>query len=536
MTLPSTYPKEIKNGNDSTTVFSFGFIINKSADLVVTHTSGGVETVLVEGTGTSNYSVSVTDYPGTGSITYPATLGTELATGDTLTLQRIVTIEQQTDLINQGAWKPEQVEAALDYSRMINLQQQVGIDSSMRLPVSVEGVSTVLPVPAALKTLRWNAAGTALEAVDLVAPTAALSDATPQPNSGSGAAGTSSDISRADHAHPASNVVDDTTPQLGGFLDPNSNYVGSAKGADIASANPLVIGTDGDMFDVTGTTDFTSMTVAANRRFQLQFDGILTGRNGAPQVFPGGANVTTAVGDIWDCRSIFANTVVITNIAKADGTAVVESSGGLVSMQVFTTTRTWTKPAGVTKVKVTVVSAGGGGGGAEYVTAANGGAGGGGGGSAIEIIDVTGTSSETITIGAGGAGGRGTNDGVDGSASSFGAFCSATGGGGGVAGAGHTVWSAGGAGGVASGGDANIDGGKGGDGIGLSDYLGVQAGDGGGSILGEGGKQPPSAVGSRDGDDGSGYGSGGSGAATQGTTPMTGGDGTDGIVIVEEYA
>ena len=156
MTLTVQNPKEIKNGNGSTTVFSFTFVLNQSSDLVVTHTNAaGVETVVTVGTGTTNYSISLPTTPGNGSITYPATLGTELATGATLTLQRIVDLDQDTDLVNQGAWNPSQVEDALDYSRMINLQQQGELDRSIKIPVSdATGISLSLPT----ETLRANKA------------------------------------------------------------------------------------------------------------------------------------------------------------------------------------------------------------------------------------------------------------------------------------------------------------------------------------------------------------------------------------------
>ena len=156
MTLTVQNPKEIKNGNDSTTVFSFTFVLNQSSDLVVTHTNAaGVETTVTVGTGTTNYSISLPTTPGNGSITYPATLGTVLATGATLTLQRIVDLDQDTDLVNQGAWNPSQVEDALDYSRMINLQQQGELDRSIKIPVS-DSAGTSLELPT--NTLRANKA------------------------------------------------------------------------------------------------------------------------------------------------------------------------------------------------------------------------------------------------------------------------------------------------------------------------------------------------------------------------------------------
>ena len=156
MTITVQTPKEIKNGNGSTTVFSFTFVLNQASDLVVTHTNAaGVETTVTEGTGTTNYSISLPTTPGNGSITYPASLGTQLATGATLTLQRVVDLDQDTDLVNQGAWNPSQVEDALDYSRMIDLQQKDEIDRSIKIPVSDPSGTTVeLPT----KTLRANKA------------------------------------------------------------------------------------------------------------------------------------------------------------------------------------------------------------------------------------------------------------------------------------------------------------------------------------------------------------------------------------------
>lgn len=92
-----------------------------------------------------------------------------------------------------------------------------------------------------------------------------------------------------------------------------------AKGSDVASASPLVVGTDGGYFDVTGTTGFSAMIVAAGRPFMLQFDGILTMTDGA-SLDLGGANITTAAGD----RAIFyataANTVIMLAYFREGGT------------------------------------------------------------------------------------------------------------------------------------------------------------------------------------------------------------------------
>jgi len=127
----------------------------------------------------------------------------------------------------------------------------------------------------------------------------------------------------------SSDLVNDTSPQLGGFLDANGNYIQMEKGGDISSASPTVIDTDGDYFDVTGTTDFSAFTVAADRHFFVQFDGVLTMTHHATNLdLPGGANITTAAGDVGEFFATGTNTVQCVNYTKADGTAVVAAAGG----------------------------------------------------------------------------------------------------------------------------------------------------------------------------------------------------------------
>jgi hypothetical protein len=98
----------------------------------------------------------------------------------------------------------------------------------------------------------------------------------------------------------------------------------STKGGDIASADPLVIDTDGEYFDVTGTTGFTAMTIAAGRQVTLQFDGALTMTHHATNLdLPGEANITTVAGDVATFQSTGANTVQCINYTRATGVPVV---------------------------------------------------------------------------------------------------------------------------------------------------------------------------------------------------------------------
>lgn len=74
------------------------------------------------------------------------------------------------------------------------------------------------------------------------------------------------------------------------------------KGADITSAAALTIPDTGNYFDVTGTTNITSISsLPAGTVIKLQFDAALTiVHNATTLALSGGANYTTAAGDIFE--------------------------------------------------------------------------------------------------------------------------------------------------------------------------------------------------------------------------------------------
>jgi hypothetical protein len=75
----------------------------------------------------------------------------------------------------------------------------------------------------------------------------------------------------------------------------------ASKGADIASASETDLGAVGGlMHDITGTTTITSFgTVAAGIWKIIKFEGALTlTHNATSLILPGGANITTADGDV----------------------------------------------------------------------------------------------------------------------------------------------------------------------------------------------------------------------------------------------
>ena len=215
----------------------------------------------------------------------------------------------------------------------------------------------------------------------------------------------------------------------------------------------------------------------------------------------------------------------------ASGAGTLTGFGGLKSVQTFTSTGTWTKPTGITKVMVQVVGGGGGAGWTKGLDTANNfsSGGGGAGGTSIKLIDVSAISSESVTVGVGGSGAvYNTANAGAGGTSSFGSHCSADGGGGGGnLSSGGGGMGTGGIGGTATGGDVNMRGGHGFSNNGGSTH-------GGSSSVGSGGwGDLNNGVGAA----GWSYGSGAAGTNTQNTTGSKNGTaGTGGIVIVWEIA
>ena len=116
------------------------------------------------------------------------------------------------------------------------------------------------------------------------------------------------------------------------------------KGGDIPSAGTLVIDTDGDYFDVTGTTTITTMTVEAGRIFTLQFDGVVTLTHGGTLYLNGATNFTTEAFDHLTFLAVAANDVRQIGAGLKDGGSPVVSE--YIAWQSVVTASTLTAVAG----------------------------------------------------------------------------------------------------------------------------------------------------------------------------------------------
>ena len=273
-----------------------------------------------------------------------------------------------------------------------------------------------------------------------------------------------------------------------------------------------------DAYSVSGTTlTLTSALIATDKMEVVGINDV-------------GTTVTPAQNSVNLDKLATTGTASSSTFLRGDmaWTAVSDVSG-FNSIQVFTSSGTWTRPSGITKVKIHVIGggAGGGGGRTSYNYA---GGGGGAGGNLLKVLDVSSISSATITVGSGGTGGAVNADGGNGGTSTWvdGTNTLTANGGSGVLalGGNSTVM----AGGTATGGDINASGGAGST-SGTTTANPGSSGLGGLSGSGFGGTGGSNFANPSGLNDATGYGHGGTG----GPINHAGGDGAGGLIWVEEY-
>jgi hypothetical protein len=227
----------------------------------------------------------------------------------------------------------------------------------------------------------------------------------------------------------------------------------------------------------------------------------------------------TTVSNITSDPNSTVADAVMTNYAAQQN--VLASGEKLKNVYTYTGNGTYTK-SGPDVRRLHVMVCGGGGGGRAYAES------GGAGGYAEKVLDATGITTVSVTVGGGGAGGVYFGFSPGGSTTSFGSYVSASGGGGANAHIQHN----GGLGGLGSGGELNVWGGGGGGHNNQDQYNGNGApGHGGVSFFGGG---QPSGHGGQQPNDVSSFGSGG--VATNPAHNGQGGrNGKHGICIVYEY-
>jgi hypothetical protein len=271
------------------------------------------------------------------------------------------------------------------------------------------------------------------------------------------------------------------------------------------------------------------------------------GSSGPVRVNPsGGLSVGSPTGNAGGqiTGDMGAGTVNVATGFYVNGAAIpttVPPQGIWIGRQIKTATGTYTPDAGTNFVNVQCVGGGGGGAGAGAATAGGAASGGPGGGGEYVMKRITSAfSGVTVTIGAAGAAGLSAANGGAGGNTTFGALLTAAGGGGGVAGVAATAPPGGdgapGAGGSGNTGDLEIPGST--SGYSLASVAGVVwVAPGGNSYWGFGAPSSYS-TGTLAGNiplAGSHGGGGGGAGVAQSSAATSGGAGTAGMCIIDEY-
>jgi len=287
MTVNSEITPDSYSPDGATTSFTVSNKYLLKADVKATlRSAAGVDTVWTLGT---QYTLSAADVDAGGTLTV-STSPTDYtpASGTTLLIDIVPAITQTTGYTDGDAFPASSHEDALDRLTMIAQRVDRRMDKALVAPDTDTGTDYELPneTDRASKYAAYDSAGTP------IASDGPTGDSDTPVSSFIG-----DNLFGAANAAAARTVLGAASLTAAQIFTATQRFT---KGGDLTSANPLVVDTDGNYFDVTGTTGFASMTVTAGGLFMTQFDANLTMTDGAALDL-GGADIKTVAGDraLW---------------------------------------------------------------------------------------------------------------------------------------------------------------------------------------------------------------------------------------------
>lgn len=141
-TVGTTTNSVTAQGNGVTTAFSYSFKIPNASEAVVIYTNAaGTQTTLLA----TQYTITGVGSSAGGTVTYPL-IGSPIASGTTLTIERIVPYVQTTSIANQGPTFAA-IESGLDNTVYQTQQLATTVTRSLQIPATdTTGTNVTLPV------------------------------------------------------------------------------------------------------------------------------------------------------------------------------------------------------------------------------------------------------------------------------------------------------------------------------------------------------------------------------------------------------
>jgi len=285
MTLTATINRIQFTGDGATITVPITFVFWDLDDPQVVHrTTAGVLTTWTRGT-----QYTLTGGSGeTGTLTViTSPTDNTPAVDETLTITSNLAFTQPTNLTLGGDLNTDDLEQQLDQlSRQIQ-QLEERLNRAVTIPVSdATTLTTELPISSTRASTRisFDANGNVTTTTsDLNTGTATTAFIDTLLDDGDAA------TARATLVAPGTGVAN-TFTELQRW----------STGVDVASAAALTLGTDGNAYDITGTTAITSIgTLGIGTWVLLQFDGALTLTHHVTNlILPGGEDIITVAGDI----------------------------------------------------------------------------------------------------------------------------------------------------------------------------------------------------------------------------------------------
>jgi hypothetical protein len=298
MTVSSKYSPVFYPGNGVTTSFPFPYKFYLSSDLVV-------ELVTIS-TGLSTIQTISVDYTVTGG---NGAAGSVIFNTPPSSLVRVVityqpNFLQSKDFVDGDKLFANDIENALDQTILAVQSIDAKVDRTLRFPNS-DAVTSIDVLPAAEaranSLLSFEADGTPA-AVQLSSLGGSLNVVLSSPQDG-----------------------DALLYNAGSW---NNRSVLASLGSNIASAGTVALGVaNSDFVTITGTTTITSFGTPgafSRRHVWVVFSGVLTlTHNATSLILPGGANITTAAGDVAECVHLTGGNWRVVNYRRSNGQPIV---------------------------------------------------------------------------------------------------------------------------------------------------------------------------------------------------------------------